>query len=373
MWGYYEPGRNRITLNRVYQSPEIPFYCLESTVYHEMVHADVPVYRGANGCRVIHGPEFKRREKLYRHYHESKAWKKANGHYIMDKESGATTIETYEGLRVGQTFVFRGTSFTIINFKPSQWKYPVMVQNARGTVYKMTLAQVKGTPTPPRTSQTHTRRRPRASSSVQSFDGLEVGDTFTVRRTTYTIVGFKASRWKYPVTAEGPRGGKWKFTLAQVKGGRRRNPQGLDPQQLVCEIDYDDPGHQGDVIEEHDTANRRHRRRRNLHRRNPFTCNPELDVCPVDHDDPGHRGDVIEEHDAHRRNPNATELSDQGIYYMGDRSSFIEECSELETINYDPSFWGGPGYYQFDYDNHRAHKIDSPRRRNSKRRKRHYG
>jgi len=62
-WGYYQTRRNRITINLALKDSGCPYACLETTVYHEMLHEDIPVYRGPNGCRVIHGPEFKRRER----------------------------------------------------------------------------------------------------------------------------------------------------------------------------------------------------------------------------------------------------------------------------------------------------------------------
>lgn len=49
------------------------------------------------------------------------------------------------------------------------------------------------------------------------------GATFVtgMRGTRYKIVGLKLSRWKYPITGEGPRGGRYKFTVDQVLRGLR--------------------------------------------------------------------------------------------------------------------------------------------------------
>lgn len=44
--------------------------------------------------------------------------------------------------KIGQTFLHRGTVFTITRFKLSNHKYPVIAQNARGTVYKWSIEQV---------------------------------------------------------------------------------------------------------------------------------------------------------------------------------------------------------------------------------------
>ena len=48
-------------------------------------------------------------------------------------------------------------------------------------------------------------------------DGL--GKKFRAGGTVYTIIGLKQSRFKYPVTAEGPQGGKYKFAAQTVKNG----------------------------------------------------------------------------------------------------------------------------------------------------------
>jgi hypothetical protein len=42
---------------------------------------------------------------------------------------------------------------------------------------------------------------------------------FTLQGTHYTIVDVKPSRPKWPVIAQGPRGGRYKFQVAQVRRG----------------------------------------------------------------------------------------------------------------------------------------------------------
>ena len=48
------------------------------------------------------------------------------------------------------------------------------------------------------------------------------------------------------------------------------------------------------------------------------------------------------------------QLADEGIYYMDSLVALREECSELESINFDEKFWDGPGFYEFEYDEGRA-------------------
>jgi hypothetical protein len=48
-------------------------------------------------------------------------------------------------------------------------------------------------------------------------DGL--GKTFRAGGRDFTIIGLKSSRYKYPVTAVGSQGGRYKFTAGQVRNG----------------------------------------------------------------------------------------------------------------------------------------------------------
>jgi hypothetical protein len=46
-------------------------------VFHEMLHQAVPA-REANGRRIVHGPEFRRRERAYPEFARAKAWEERN-------------------------------------------------------------------------------------------------------------------------------------------------------------------------------------------------------------------------------------------------------------------------------------------------------
>jgi|APSaa5957512622_1039677.scaffolds.fasta_scaffold01315_12 hypothetical protein len=46
-----------------------------------------------------------------------------------------------------------------------------------------------------------------------------IGRRFVAGRTTYTVTGINLRRPKYPVSGTGPKGGRYKFTTAQVQGG----------------------------------------------------------------------------------------------------------------------------------------------------------
>lgn len=61
----------------------------------------------------------------------------------------------------------------------------------------------------------------KASTDLETLFGsrVTVGSKFKAGGTVYTVVGAKLSRWKYPVSAKGPRGGAYKFTADQVSTG----------------------------------------------------------------------------------------------------------------------------------------------------------
>ena len=73
--GHYDPVHHTITISPVLDSAEVPDYAVRYIVYHEMLHADLGIGKG-EGRRIVHGPEFRIREKLFRHYERAIAWEK---------------------------------------------------------------------------------------------------------------------------------------------------------------------------------------------------------------------------------------------------------------------------------------------------------
>jgi predicted SprT family Zn-dependent metalloprotease len=90
-WGAWRGGRRRRTIKtgvyvqearliRIHPSldrPEVPGFYVAAVVHHEMLHQVVPAVE-ANGRRVVHGEEFRRREQAYQDYARAKAWEEAN-------------------------------------------------------------------------------------------------------------------------------------------------------------------------------------------------------------------------------------------------------------------------------------------------------
>ncbi len=71
--GSYSYEDRLIRLHGVLDQPGIPRYVIEAVVFHELLHADMPpVVR--NGRRCFHTPEFRRREREYRHLDKADRW-----------------------------------------------------------------------------------------------------------------------------------------------------------------------------------------------------------------------------------------------------------------------------------------------------------
>jgi hypothetical protein len=90
-WGAVRPGERRRTVKtgvylhdarviRIHPTldrPEVPEYYVAAVVFHEMLHQVVPVHE-RNGRRVVHGAEFRRRERAYVDFQRSREWERQN-------------------------------------------------------------------------------------------------------------------------------------------------------------------------------------------------------------------------------------------------------------------------------------------------------
>lgn len=73
--GSYSSISNTIRINPMLDSGKVPGYFMGLLVYHEMLHADMGIENGSKR-RLLHSKEFKRREKLFKHYERAIAWEK---------------------------------------------------------------------------------------------------------------------------------------------------------------------------------------------------------------------------------------------------------------------------------------------------------
>jgi len=60
----------------------VPRYFLEYVMFHELLHHAMPATRGP-GRRLLHPPEFRERERDFRHHERALAWEKAHLHRLL--------------------------------------------------------------------------------------------------------------------------------------------------------------------------------------------------------------------------------------------------------------------------------------------------
>lgn len=73
--GSYSHHANLIRINPVLDRRSTPLFFLQYVVYHEMLHADLAA-AGDRCSRMVHSDEFRRRERLFRHYRQAVTWEK---------------------------------------------------------------------------------------------------------------------------------------------------------------------------------------------------------------------------------------------------------------------------------------------------------
>lgn len=72
--GSCDPRRAWIRIHPVLDQAGVPRFFVRSIVHHELLHAVLPPRRGQDGRNVIHGPEFRRRERAYVDHERARAW-----------------------------------------------------------------------------------------------------------------------------------------------------------------------------------------------------------------------------------------------------------------------------------------------------------
>jgi hypothetical protein len=71
--GVYVQDARIIRIHPTLDRPEVPEFYVAAVVFHEMLHQAVPA-REVNGRRVVHGLEFRRRERAYPDHARARAW-----------------------------------------------------------------------------------------------------------------------------------------------------------------------------------------------------------------------------------------------------------------------------------------------------------
>jgi hypothetical protein len=75
--GVYVHDARIIRIHPTLDRPQVPEFYVAAVVFHEMLHQAVPA-REANGRRVVHGAEFRRRERAYPDHARARAWEDRN-------------------------------------------------------------------------------------------------------------------------------------------------------------------------------------------------------------------------------------------------------------------------------------------------------
>ncbi len=75
--GVYVQDARIIRIHPTLDRPEVPEFYVAAVVFHEMLHQAVPA-REVNGRRIVHGPEFRRRERGYPDHGRARAWEDRN-------------------------------------------------------------------------------------------------------------------------------------------------------------------------------------------------------------------------------------------------------------------------------------------------------
>lgn len=75
--GTYSATERLIRIHRALDRAWVPRYFVASVLYHEMLHHLIPASRGP-GRALTHPPEFRARERMFRHHERSLAWERAH-------------------------------------------------------------------------------------------------------------------------------------------------------------------------------------------------------------------------------------------------------------------------------------------------------
>lgn len=66
--GSYQERCDRVIISRLFDSPKVPAYVIDYLVYHELLHKFLGIGRRRDGKRRMHGADFRKLERHFRHY-----------------------------------------------------------------------------------------------------------------------------------------------------------------------------------------------------------------------------------------------------------------------------------------------------------------
>jgi hypothetical protein len=80
--GVYVEDARLIRIHRALDRPQVPEFYVAMVVFHEMLHQAVPAFE-RDGRRVVHGPEFRARERAYPDFGRARAWEERHLHLLL--------------------------------------------------------------------------------------------------------------------------------------------------------------------------------------------------------------------------------------------------------------------------------------------------
>jgi hypothetical protein len=81
--GVYLHDHKLIRIHPALDDARVPRYFVELVVFHEMLHQAVPPVSGRDGRRIVHGRDFRLRERAFPGYERARAWEKQNLHLLL--------------------------------------------------------------------------------------------------------------------------------------------------------------------------------------------------------------------------------------------------------------------------------------------------
>ncbi|EQA43178.1 hypothetical protein LEP1GSC050_1384 [Leptospira broomii serovar Hurstbridge str. 5399] len=104
--GTYDKEALTIRISPTLDHPDIPEFVLEHVVHHEILHHLFPIRRSKNR-NIIHGWEFKRKEREYDRFEEAAYWLKTSYHSFLAKKGRGSSRKKGKSLRKRFLFSFR--------------------------------------------------------------------------------------------------------------------------------------------------------------------------------------------------------------------------------------------------------------------------
>jgi len=74
--GSFDPFTRAARIHPVLDSADVPRFFVRYLLFHELLHAALDAPRESAGRKLVHGPEFRARERIYADYARSLAWEK---------------------------------------------------------------------------------------------------------------------------------------------------------------------------------------------------------------------------------------------------------------------------------------------------------